>query len=209
MNARRLRLNRRSLLRIALAGALLAPATLLGGRDGGSGIIDVPFPAVRPAVLRDADQAREQARLNALFAQHYHIPLDLAQRIHGAAVEAGIDPVLAFGLVRVESSFTRTAVSWAGAIGYTQVMPATARWMDPRIGRGDLFRADVNLKLGFEYLSWLLEYYEGDVRLALTAYNRGPGTVDRLVERGSDPENGYADKVLGTENRGRLLLRRS
>jgi soluble lytic murein transglycosylase-like protein len=100
-------------------------------------------------------------------------------------------------------------VSWAGAVGYTQVMPATARWMDPRVRRSDLFEADVNLRLGFEYLSYLLEYYEGDLRLALTAYNRGPGTVDRLVEQGRDPENGYADKVLGTESLHRLPLRRS
>lgn len=209
LDVRMLRLDRRSLLRIALAAALLAPATLLRGRTGEAGIVDVPFPAVRPAVAVDGEQTHEQARLDAVFAQHYDIPLDLATRIHDAAVEAGIDPVLGFGLVRVESSFKRTAVSWAGAVGYTQVMPATARWMDPRVRRSDLFRPDVNLKLGFEYLSYLMEYYEGDVRLALTAYNRGPGTVDRLMQVGRDPENGYADKVLGTENRGRLLLRRS
>jgi soluble lytic murein transglycosylase-like protein len=89
-------------------------------------------------------------------------------------------------------------------------MPATARWMNPAVGRSDLFRTDVNLKLGFEYLAYLVEYYEGDVRLALTAYNRGPGTVDRLLRLGRDPENGYADKVLGTESRATLrLLRRS
>ena len=212
LDARWLRLDRRSLLRIALAGALVAPATLMGARDdspAAGGVMDVPFRAVRPAVAMSAEQTREQSRLNALFAQHYDIPLDLAERIHGAAVDAGLDPVIGFGLVRTESSFQRTAVSWAGAVGYTQVMPATARWMDPRVGRSDLFRPDVNLKLGFEYLAYLLEYYEGDVRLALTAYNRGPGTVDRLVKLGRDPENGYADKVLGTQNRGRLLLRRS
>ena len=94
-----------------------------------------------------------------------------------------------------------------GAVGYTQVMPATARWMDPAVGRAELFRPEVNLRLGFEYLSYLLGYYEGDVRLALTAYNRGPGTVDRLLDRGRDPENGYADKVLGTESRRIRLLR--
>lgn len=203
-----LRLHRHSLPRFVLAGALLAPATLLGTREPLVEAFDVPVAAVRPAVATDADTRLEQERLDAVFARHYEIPLELASRIHRAAVAAEVDPVLAFGLVRVESGFRRTAVSWAGAVGYTQVMPATARWLDPAIGRSDLFRPDVNLKLGFEYLAYLLDYYDGDIRLALTAYNRGPGTVDRLVKQGRDPENGYADRVLGTKGR-RSLLRRS
>lgn len=204
----RLRIDRRSLLRMAVAAALVAPATLMGAGNTYPGAQDPAYPPVRPAFETDAEARREQARLDAVFARHYDIPLDLARRIHGAAARADLDPVIAFGLVSVESSFRRTVVSWAGAVGYTQVMPATARWMDPRVQHRDLFEPDVNLRVGFEYLAYLLDYYEGDVRLALTAYNRGPGTVDRLVEQGRDPENGYADKVLGTEARRRLLARR-
>ena len=202
-------MDRRSAVRMAVAAALVAPATLMGAGSTSPGAQDVAYPAVRPAFATDAETRLEQARLDAVFARHYDIPLDLAQRIHAAASRAGIDPVVAFGLVNVESSFRRTAVSWAGAVGYTQVMPATARWMDPRVERRDLFEPDVNLRLGFEYLAYLLEYYEGDLRMALTAYNRGPGTVDRLVEQGRDPENGYADKVLGTESRRWRFARRS
>ncbi len=210
LNAKWLRRDRRGLLRYAFALALIAPAVLLGAGSTPPGADDIAYPAVRPAVAADSGQlALENARLNAVFARHYDIPMELATRIHSAARDAGIDPVLAFGLVNTESSFRRTAVSWAGAVGYTQVMPATARWMEPGVGRGELFETDVNLEIGFEYLAYLLGYYEGDVRLALTAYNRGPGTVDRLLEKGRDPENGYADKVLGTETRRglRRLLR--
>ena len=209
LNARWLGRDRRSLLRYTVAGALLAPAVLLGAGGTAPDAADVAYPAVRPAVVNEVEQRREDARLDAVFARHYDIPLELAARIHRAAREAGLDPVLGFGLVATESSFRRTAVSWAGAVGYTQVMPSTARWMDPRVRRTDLFETDVNLELGFEYLAWLLDYYDGDVRLALTAYNRGPGTVDELIERGQDPENGYADKVLGTRSRRGLrdLLR--
>jgi soluble lytic murein transglycosylase-like protein len=204
-----LRRDPRSVLRLAIATVLVAPAILLGAGSTPPGGDDIAWPAVRPAVVDDAAVARESARLDAVFARHYDIPLELAARIHHAARGAGIDPVLAFGLVDTESSFRRTAVSWAGAVGYTQLMPATARWMEPGLRRVDLFETETNLEIGFEYLRYLLEYYEGDVRLALTAYNRGPGTVDQLLEQGRDPENGYADKVLGTEPRGglRRLLR--
>jgi soluble lytic murein transglycosylase-like protein len=209
LNAKWLRQDRRSLLRYGFALALIAPALLLGAGSTPPTAEDIAYPAVRPVVADSGQQALENARLNAVFARHYDIPLELATRIHSAARQAGLDPVLAFGLVNTESSFRRTAVSWAGAVGYTQVMPATARWMEPNVRHGELFETDVNLEIGFEYLSYLLGYYEGDVRLALTAYNRGPGTVDQLLEKGRDPENGYADKVLGTEARRglRRLLR--
>ena len=59
-----------------------------------------------------------------------------------------------------------------------------------------LFDRALNLDLGFRYLRSLIDKYDGNVRLALLAYNRGPGTVDRILARGGDPDNGYADRVL-------------
>jgi len=181
--------------RLLLGLALLAPAALLGDRSGD--------PAVQTAVAQAPSSAGEapeleHRRLDALFADHYDIPLDLAERIHEAARLENVDPVVAFGLVRTESSFRRSVVSYAGAVGYTQLLPSTARWMQPGLARRDLFNSETNLRVGFRYLRYLLDYYEGDLRLALTAYNRGPGTVDRLLDRGRNPENGYADRVLGT-----------
>lgn len=168
-------------------------------------------PVVRPAKASTApnvaasavgtawkDKAVDRERRKAAeeFARRYRISTKLADQIYSAAKAEGIDPRVAFGLVQTESSFRRTVVSSAGAIGYTQVLPSTARWMEPGTKRSDLFDTETNLRLGFKYLDYLLDKYNGNMRLALTAYNRGPGTVDRLLKQGRNPENGYATKVL-------------
>lgn len=127
----------------------------------------------------------------------YGISTDLAAMIEDIALAESIDPDLAFQLVRVESEFNRRAVSSVGAIGYTQLMPATARFFVPGIRREELFDAETNLRIGFRFLRALLARYDGDMRLALIAYNRGPVTVDRLLAKGIDPANGYARLVLG------------
>ena len=82
-------------------------------------------------------------------------------------------------------------------------MPSTADWLVPGTRAEDLFDARYNLRVGFRYLRKLIDTYR-DARLALLAYNRGPATVDALVEAGVDPSNGYAHFVL-TGDRTPLL----
>jgi soluble lytic murein transglycosylase-like protein len=172
-----------------------------------------PVPAPDPAGIADAGEndleerlakrialtkevgARNLAVANAV--ERFSIGRDLAEDIYDIAREHEIEPGLAFGLVSTESTFRERAVSSVGARGLTQVMPRTARWLKPGTNADDLFDRRTNLRLGFHYLSKLIDKYSGDVRLALLAYNRGPGTVDRELKRGADPDNGYADKVLG------------
>ncbi len=126
----------------------------------------------------------------------YDIDEQLARDIYQIAQQEGIDPKVAYGLVKTESSFKNAAVSHVGARGLTQVMPRTANWMVPGTKAADLHDQKTNLHLGFRYLNQMIDKYKGDVRLALLAYNRGPGTVDKILKRGGDPNNGYADKVL-------------
>jgi soluble lytic murein transglycosylase-like protein len=141
----------------------------------------------------------EMKRLTTIIEQSkaHRIPADLAMAIHDIALSEGIDPALAFSLVRVESGFARRAVSSAGAVGFTQVMPATAFWLQPGLTYEDLFERDTNLRLGFRYLHMLLEQYDGDLHLALLAYNRGPTRVDNILRAGGDPSNGYSANVQG------------
>jgi len=143
----------------------------------------------------------EMKRLQAImkYSNQYKIPADLATAIYDAARAEGIEPALAFSLVRVESEFRLGAVSPVGAVGLTQVMPATAQILQPGIQRSQLFDRDTNLRLGFRYLNDMLRAYKGDLRLALLAYNRGPGRVDEILRGGGDPGNGYAQRVLGRD----------
>lgn len=155
------------------------------------------------ATLVEESRAAEAREAEvAAYAARYSIPLELASDIERTARAEGLDPELAFRLVQVESSFRERAVSPAGALGLTQLMPATARWLQPGITREQIFERETNLRLGFRYLRRLLTAYDGDIDEALHAYNRGPGTVERIRAKGGDPANGYADRVLGSRHGG-------
>lgn len=196
---------RRPAIRVVIGLCMIAPA---GGFMAKERIATLTQPAIvaepvasqaRDAVAqawRENALEQERVRLSAQFAETFKIPFDLAHEIHFAALEERIDPTLAFGLVRAESSFRTRAVSPVGALGLTQLMPSTARWLRPGTSRTELLEPGTNLRVGFRYLRQLLDTYGGDERLALTAYNRGPGTVNKLLRNDRDPDNGYADLVL-------------
>ena len=148
-------------------------------------------------VLEEARRVRELNGGPLAFAMRYRIPTDQAKQIHDIAREEGIDPELGFRLVRVESGFNPWARSRVGALGLTQLMPSTARWLERGITRREILEPGTNLRIGFRYLRSLIAKYDGDLQLALLAYNRGDGAVDRDLRRGRNPENGYSRMVLG------------
>jgi soluble lytic murein transglycosylase-like protein len=156
--------------------------------------------AVNENAREDETTAEAQKLAEKYRKSGFKVSDRLARQIHEAAVENGIKPEVAFGLVKTESGFKTSATSHVGAIGLTQLMPATARWLKPGTTRSDLRDTETNLNIGFKYLADLIEKYDGNTKLALLAYNRGPGTVDRLLKRGRNPDNGYADMVYGRRN---------
>ncbi len=129
------------------------------------------------------------------FSSRYQIAADLAELIYDTALQVGLDPELAFRLVRLESGFDPRARSHAQALGLAQVRLSTARFYEPEITTSGLFDPATNLRIGFRYLRDLLAVY-GDVRLALLAYNRGPTRIKQLIEEGRDPANGYASRIM-------------
>ncbi len=191
-----------------LAGlVLIAPAGLMTMRDTGNSANGAPAVLDTVLAVAPALSLEEKAEQVAPeYAREYKISTSLAKQIYVAAVEHEIEPATAFGLVRAESSFRTAARSPVGALGLTQLMPATARWLAPGTTRSQLRDPETNLQLGFKYLRQLIDKYDGDEKLALTAYNRGPGTVDRLLKRGRNPDNGYAEKVLTGQSRKHVAL---
>ena len=91
----------------------------------------------------------------------------------------GVDPVLLYAIMHRESSFKRFALSHKGARGLMQLMPATAR----RFGVTDIFDPRQNIEGGTRYMRFLLDFFDGDVRLALAGYNAGEGAVMKYGRR--------------------------
>jgi soluble lytic murein transglycosylase-like protein len=136
-------------------------------------------------------------RLNAVvhYSSQYHIGADLAGSVYDVAIAEGIEPELGFRLVKTESDFNEHATSPAGALGLTQMMPATAQYFSPGITHELLYQRETNLRVGFRYLRTLVRENHGDLNLALLVYNRGENAVDMSVAQGRNPSNGYEREV--------------
>jgi len=122
---------------------------------------------------------------------------DLRPLVHGAALRHGLDKHLVEAVVEAESSGNPRAVSRAQAYGLMQVRLPTARDMAGReVTVDELLDPAVNLELGCRYLSRMIARF-GDVRLALMAYNAGPGSVDRWLAKQPDPALLLRDHAYG------------
>jgi soluble lytic murein transglycosylase len=114
-----------------------------------------------------------------------------------------IDPALALGIMRQESSFDVAALSPAGARGLMQLMPATAQEVARRIGEPTSLAALTadpghNMRLGTAYLRGVLDQFGGAVPLAVAAYNAGPNRVSQWLADNGDPravQTGSPDMV--------------
>ena len=96
-----------------------------------------------------------------------------------SAARNGVDPLLLYSIMHRESSFKRMAVSPKGARGLMQLMPGTAA----RFGVANIFDPRQNIEGGARYVRFLLDTFDGDVRLALAGYNAGEGAVMRYGNR--------------------------
>lgn len=121
------------------------------------------------------------------------VPIPKVGSTGGTAIDMD---ALVKAIIKVESNGNPRAVSPAGAKGLMQLMPGTASDM----GVTDPFDPVQNVAGGTKYLKQLLAKYNGDVELALMAYNWGPGKLDKALKAGSTIPTGvrgYASTVMG------------
>jgi soluble lytic murein transglycosylase len=150
-------------------------------------------------------------------------PITQKSLLYELAGQYKIDPLLLFSMERHESDLNPFAQSSAGARGLLQLLPATAEEEAALMNldyqnEDDLYRQDVNLRLGVHYFSRLLRAFDGNLVLALASYNAGITKVkswgllpfgrdqDELIEEIPVEETrNYVRRVLGSYHRYKRL----
>jgi soluble lytic murein transglycosylase-like protein len=128
-----------------------------------------PQAAAAPQFSQVLAQAQTDGGTQGLPAEaQQYLP-----QVQQAAARYGVDPALIEAVIQQESGWNPQATSSSGAAGLMQLMPATAQGL----GVSDPYDPAQSIDAGARYLRGQLDRYHGDVRLALAAYNAGPGAV--------------------------------
>jgi soluble lytic murein transglycosylase-like protein len=122
-------------------------------------------------------------------------PAQIDALVNDNAQSQAVDPALIKAIIANESGFNANATSNVGAQGLMQLMPGTAAGL----GVTDAYDPAQNVAGGTKYIKGLLEHFNGDVRLAVAAYNAGPGAVEKYggVPPYAETQN-YVQNVLAS-----------
>lgn len=115
-----------------------------------------------------------------------------ANTLINEANRAAIDPLFVLAIIQQESRFNEKAVGRHGEIGLMQIRPRTAAWIASKnnlifSGPSDLFRPDLNIKIGVLYLHYLNKKFK-NVKYSTAAYNMGPLNLKRIIASQREPE---------------------
>jgi len=150
---------------------------------------------MRLAALENEARIMLECQIEHL-AQKFSVNNRLARLAYDISMDEGLEPELVFNIIWEESRFKPTAIGKAGEIGLMQLKYGTALYVDPGATPRKLLDPAYNIRIGIKHLKDHLHFYRGDTRLALLAYNRGRGKINRLLSSGVNPANGYAARVL-------------
>jgi len=128
----------------------------------------IKCPRPYRTVIADISQANGETAARGRSEENSFYPI-----IHEAADKHNVDPALVKAIIMAESRYNPLATSEKGAIGLMQIMPRTASAFSAE----DMYDPVHNINAGVEYLENLLNQFEGNLELALAAYNAGPGKV--------------------------------
>ena len=122
-------------------------------------------------------------------------PKMYSEYVEKYAKEFNVDPLLIFSIIKAESNFNENAHSSSGAKGLMQLMEATAleianKINEPLIEQDSLLEPEKNIMIGTKYYAELLKSYDGNMLLALTAYNAGMGNVNEWIKNGIIKQDG-------------------
>lgn len=162
----------------------------------GSLLLDPRLKEVNGEIVKQSPQTSLTNAINEAAAIQANITPSKAQILNvisNISKKHGIDEKLVQALIRQESGFNPNAKSKAGAMGLMQLMPFTAR----SLGVNDPYNMVQNVEGGVKYLKSMLNKYNGNVILALAAYNAGPGAVDKYDGVPPYPETqNYVKSIL-------------
>jgi soluble lytic murein transglycosylase len=145
--------------------------------------------------------ARKPEALALMYPRAYQ------QTVEASAAQVGLDPFLAWAIMRRESGFRPEVVSSADARGLMQIIPPTAKAIAielkaPTPAPDDLYAPEINVRFGTWYLSALIDRM-GHPALCAASYNAGPSAVSKwMAQRGSLPLDEWIEEIPYKETRG-------